>query len=243
MLCETLSKARTASEFILAAETAHLLLDQKAMSMTQWNIELALSTVSTICSDITGRAPVAACPKSYKWLVQLVAIIIKRHRKRLDGHFHLLVTALESLLQVLIRHPYDTAGHIKTAGSAKDSAAFPHWAGHAKLFARLLTLVCEPSAASVSRSQPNALDSERDKARRYAGQYMYQVLMRYVQLQLEHVVPHEVREALEPGVYAVFDITTPAGLRIMGDAMDASGRAVMKELYKQHQKFGKWTGV
>ncbi|KAH8879878.1 hypothetical protein GQ53DRAFT_671121 [Thozetella sp. PMI_491] len=241
--CEVMKTTETTREFILAAETAHLLLARRAAAMSQWNIELTLGTVSTICSGITDRHPAATCPKSYKWLTSLVAVVIKRHRKRLDGHYHLLISVLESLFKILIRHPYSTTGSIKAAGPAKDIACYPHWVQHAKLFARLLTLVCEPSVASVSRSQSSMLDSEKDRAKRYAGQYMYQVLMCYVQLQLEHVVPHAVREVLEPGLYSVLDITTPESLRIMSDAMDLSGRAVMKELYRQHQKFGKWTGV
>ena len=118
------------------------------------------------------------------------------------------------------------------------------WERHAKRFARLLTLVCEPTVGSVTRSQArSALDSEKDRAKRYAGQHMYLVLMQYVRLQLEHAVPHGVREALEPGVYSVMDVTTQDTLRVMNDGMDPSGRVIFKEMYKQYQKFGKWTGV
>ena len=215
--------------------------------MTQWNIELTLSTVTAVCAALAPESVAGGSPRAYEWLTQLVAVVIKRHRKRLDGHFHLLVGTLSAVLQALVTRPYHggaSSGTVKGAGPVRDPAAFPHWEQHARRFARLLTLVCEPSAASVtSRAGPNALDSDRDRAKRYAGQYMYLVLMRYVQLQLDHVVPHAVREALAPGVYAVLDITAPPSLRVMSDAMDVSGRAVMKELYRQHQKFGKWSGI
>lgn len=97
----------------------------------------------------------------------------------------------------------------------------------------------------MARSQTGntGLDSEKDKAKRYAGQYMYLVLMQYIKLQLEYPIMHEVREALEPGVYSILDITTHDGLRLMNDAMDPSGRVIFKELYKQFQKFGRWSGV
>jgi nucleolar pre-ribosomal-associated protein 2 len=201
-----------------------MLLDQKSSCMTQWNIEVTLSSVSTIASKTSSG--VTASPKTYEWLCHLVETIIKRHRIRLDGHFHILIAALQSLLKNLLSRP------------SEDSPA------QAKLFARLLTLVCEPTDASVSRSQASSgLDSERDRAKRYAGQYMYLVLMQYVKLQLEFVVPHSVREVLEPGMYSVMDITSPDGMKLMNDAMDPSGRVIFKELYKQYQKFGKWTGV
>jgi nucleolar pre-ribosomal-associated protein 2 len=75
---------------------------------------------------------------------------------------------------------------------------------------------------------------------------MYLVLMQYVKLQLEvggGGVSHAVREALEPGMYSVMDITTQDGLRIMSDGMDGSGRVVFREMWKMWQRFGKWSGV
>ncbi|KAK3692668.1 Urb2/Npa2 family-domain-containing protein [Podospora appendiculata] len=231
LLCEELLRTTTTAQFILAAMTLHLLLEQKAAWMTQWNIDLTLSSVSAACSAPAMQPLLAASPKAYQWLCRLVEMVIKRHRKRLDGHFHVLITALQSLIRRLL--------------SSQPPSGKEEEERHAKLFSRLITLVCEPSVASVSRSHATAstLDSEKDKAKRYAGQYMYLVLMQYVKLQLEHVVPHGVREALETGMHSVLDITTPDGLRIMNDGMDPSGRVIFRELYKQYQKFGKWSGI
>jgi len=194
--------------------------------MTQWNIELTLSTVTAICSKPTEIAP--GWPKSYHWLCQFTGAVIRRHRIRLDGHFHILITALQALLRQLLS---------RQGGEFKEA--------HSKLFSRLLTLVCQPTDSSVARSQTgkSGLDSEKDKAKRYAGQYMYLVLMQYIRLQLEYPVTHEVRAALEPGIYSILDITTQDGLRLMNDAMDPSGRVILKELYRQYQKFGKWSGI
>jgi len=222
--------------------------------MTQWNIELTLSTVSTISSRASTHTMVTESPGVYPALCRLVEIVIKRHRKRLDGHFHILITALQSLLRLLLSRPQTpvlnstvtpptiTNNNYNNTPSEKEKDA-NRWQTHAKLFSRLLTLICEPTVASVSRSQTTGLDSEKDRAKRYAGQYMYLVLMQYVKLQLEFVVPHAVREALEPGVYSIMDITTQDGMRIMNDAMDAGGRVVFREMWKMYQRFGKWSGV
>lgn len=72
---------------------------------------------------------------------------------------------------------------------------------------------------------------------------MYLVLMSYIKLQLEGNVPHHISEAIKPGVFAILDITTPQQRRIMNDALDVSGRAILKELYNQYLKFGKWSGI
>ena len=72
---------------------------------------------------------------------------------------------------------------------------------------------------------------------------MYLVLMQYVKLQLETSVPRVVAEILEPAMNAIFDVTPPEGRRILNDGMDTSGRAILREMFKRYQKFGKWSGV
>ncbi|KAK0710990.1 Urb2/Npa2 family-domain-containing protein [Lasiosphaeris hirsuta] len=243
ILCSRLLQSKRLALFAPAVKAVHLILDQKAGCMTQWNIELTLSTVATICSE---TSPVAASPEAYKWLCRLVETVIKRHRIRLDGHFHILVTTLQALLRRLLSRPQDAwsndVGSTAKSGDKAESRDQPQT--RAKFFSRLMTLVCEPTDASVSRSQAvNSLDSEKDKARRYAGQYMYLVVMQYIKLQLEQAVPHEVSKALETGMNSALDITSQDMVKLMNDAMDPSGRVIFKELYKQYHKFGKWSGV
>lgn len=233
VLSTRLAKSQTSPEFLLIAQTMHTLLDKKASSMKQWNTEVTLSTVSIIAvSGAVTALDVQTSPKTYDWLYRLVEVIIKRHRLRLEGHFHLLVTTLQALLQRLL------------VPSTTTSSSSPSSEKQAKHFTRLLTLICEPSVASVTRGQqPGALDSAVDAAKRSAGQHLYLVLMLYIKLQLEHAVPRAVRDALEPGVNSVLDITSQGGRRILNEAVDGSGRAVFREMYRRYVKFGKWSGV
>lgn len=229
VLAYRLVRSQSSSEFVLIAQTIHTILDKRASSMKQWNTEVTLSTVSSISAGGPQIAKaIQVSPKTYDWLCRLTEVIIKRHRLRLEGHFHLLITALQSLLHLLI---------VPSTISATPER-------QAKLFSRLLTLVCEPSVASVTRGQqPGALDSAVDAAKRSAGQHMNMVLMLYIKLQLEHPISRSVREALETGVYAVLDITNEQGRRILNEAVDSSGRAIFKEMYRRYVKFGKWSGV
>lgn len=229
VLANRLIRSQSSSEFVLIAQTIYVLLDKKASSMKQWNTEVTLSAVSVISvggPQITKDVQVS--PKTYDWLCRFAEVIVKRHRLRLEGHFHLVITTLQSLLRLLLVP--------STTSSTPEKQA--------KLFSRLLTLVCEPSAASVTRGQQlGALHSAVDAAKRSAGQHMYLVLMSYIKLQLEHPVPRAVREALEPGVYAILNITNEQGRRILNEAVDGSGRAIFKEMYRRYVKFGKWSGV
>jgi len=259
MLCKKLSQTSHSDpeQFILVADTLQLLLDQKGVCMTQWNIDLTLSTVSTICSAFDKTLPQSLAESSsssntYKPLCALVEIIIKRHRKRLDGHFHLLITALQALL----RHLLLLSSKPSLSQSKVSVVQQKQQERNAALYSRLLTLICEPTVASVTRHQRGTeanghaapLDSEKDRAKRYAGQFMYLIVMHYIRLQLQLeqtvVVGGEAREALETGMFSILDITSkPDGLRILSDAMDGSGRVIFRELYRRYERLGKWSGV
>ncbi|OLN95557.1 Nucleolar pre-ribosomal-associated protein 2 [Colletotrichum chlorophyti] len=231
-LVRCLAQTKTVREFVRTAEVLHQLLDVKSNSMSQWNIEATLSTVAVIVADDPGHL-LGASSSVYQWLCKLMEIVIKKHRLRLEGHYHILITTLEALLSALA-HP----------SSSQQQTLISVRAKHAAQFTRLVTLVCEPAAAAVSRVQHlSALDSATDAAKRSAGRHMYLVLMAYVKLQLDVDVPREVREALELGMNSVFDITPIEVRRILNDSMDASGRAILREMYKRYTKFGKWSGV
>ncbi|GKT73665.1 urb2/npa2 family protein [Colletotrichum tofieldiae] len=230
-LIRYLTQTKTVREFVRTAEVLQQLLDVKSNAMTQWNIEASLSTVAVIVADDPGHL-LEASPSVYQWLCKLIEVVIKKHRLRLEGHYHILITTLEALLSALAR----PSSQHKTSTSVR--------AKHAAQFTRLVTLVCEPAAAAVSRVQHlSALDSATDAAKRSAGRHMYLVLMAYVKMQLDVDIPRDVREALEPGMNSVFDITPLEVRKILNDSMDASGRAILREMYKRYTKFGKWSGV
>jgi nucleolar pre-ribosomal-associated protein 2 len=71
---------------------------------------------------------------------------------------------------------------------------------------------------------------------------MHFVLTTYIKLQLEMRMLPEVRERMVPGLYAIFDTTTPEMRRMVSDGLDASGRAVFGALYRDYLRFGKWKG-
>ncbi|KAL8336286.1 hypothetical protein RB601_000214 [Gaeumannomyces tritici] len=246
-LAQLLVQPGSLTDFVDAARASHALLEEKPISATQWNVEHTLASICLLCSpDNPATEVVRRSAQTFEWLCHLAEAVLKRHRRRLDGHMHLLVATLQSLLSCLVRHPYDSDRQGWASGVAVGAAPekYPHWERHARVFARLLTLVCEPSAASVARPQQGAtLDSATDAAKRVAGQYMYLVVVALIRLQLEGGVPHGVREALLPGVYSILDITPPDLRRVMADAMDSSGRAIWKDLYEKYRKFGKWRGI
>ncbi|KAI0552875.1 Urb2/Npa2 family-domain-containing protein [Xylaria curta] len=240
-----LSRTESLPHFKQISEIILFLLDKHASAMTQYNIEATLTAVVEVCSahgpKIKGSN---AAGEIFAALFKLVALIIKRHRLRLSGHFHILLKTLRVLLTVLLADP----NSLSRRQSAR--SRHPPWLTtrlqprHGERFARLLTLICEPSAASVARSRSRSeLDSATDVAKRAAGQYMYLVLETYIKLQLEVEVSLEMRKALEVGVFSVLDITSEGCRKVLNESLDASGRAVFRTLFAEYRKFGKWKGV
>jgi nucleolar pre-ribosomal-associated protein 2 len=204
------------------------LLERSPRPLGQWNIEL---TLEELCDLSSTRNNDAALP--FAGLCKIVETVIKKHRLRLEGHYHLLTTLLQALLCKLIVAAKDAEDK-----GAKAQTALAH------AYARVLTLICEPTAGAVSRGpQQGSLSSATDAAKRSAGKHMYLVLMQYVKLQLEGGVPRPVQEALEPAMNSIFDITSAESRKILNDAMNASGRAILREMFKRYTKFGKWSGV
>ena len=217
--------------------------------ISQWNVEETLSLVSTVCSENPSVSKVKDSDKTFQRLCKLVEVILKKYRLRLEGHFHLLITTMQALLKSLLLHPYDSrlkawaTPPLDTNISASSSTPYTAWQDDAAACNRLLTLICEPTVGSVTRSHHGgALDAAADVAKRSAGRQMYLVLMTYVKLQMEVGVPRSVREGLEPGVNTIFDVTPGEVRKVMNDGLDKAGREILGDLYKRYRMFGKWTG-
>ncbi|RYP61268.1 hypothetical protein DL771_010184 [Monosporascus sp. 5C6A] len=251
-LAPLLTRTATTRHFNHLSAILLLLLDKHSNSMTQFGIELTLNSVTDVCSPQgPNLQETRAAGQVYDICYQLVATIIRRHRRRLEGHFPILIMTLQAMLRVLLADPTSPQAHRHPHAGSQH----PPWlssrlqARHAARFARLLTLVCEPSAASVARSSTAAaakapqLDSATDAAKRAAGQDMFLVLMTYIRLQLEADVPRNVRKVLETGIYSVLNVTPQGCRRVLHESLDANGRALFRQMYADYKKFGRWSGV
>ncbi|KAK8057918.1 Urb2/Npa2 family protein [Apiospora saccharicola] len=248
-----LTKTTSPKQFENIVKTMVDLLEKHAVAMSQSNIDFTLSSVAKICSPegpqlqtgphVTGEV--------FVHLYDLVAAIIRRHRTRLRGHHHLLVTILQTLLRVLLADPALKSSSSKQLTTSNNNTTtsflYPPWldeplrAHHAAKLTRLLTLLCEPSnaalASSSTKKHKSALDSAKDTAKREVGQHIFRVVLLYIKLQLERGdVPRDLRRALEPGMFSVLSVTSDGGRRILNESMDASGRVIFRRLFAEFSK-------
>lgn len=244
LLAKSLSKSETLVHLQHIADTVEFLLGNHAVPSLQACVESVLSSIATTCSPNGPKIGSSkAAGQIFHRMCRLLRVIIERHRLRLEGRFHIVVTTLNSLLRVLLTDPFRDAANRSTTASCPPWLHSPLHHRHTARFVRLVTLICEPSAASVARSQAQTLDSLVDASKRSAGEYMYCVVMQYIKLQLSGHVSRDVRQALKPAIYSVLNITTEAGRRTLNESLDAEGRAIFRETYSDYRRFGKWTGV
>ena len=258
-LLEPFGAAENPTQQMYLSHILAIMLEKRPQAIGQWNIE---STLATVCERVgLGKGPSMPDDVSYTRSSHLVQLIIKKHRLRIEGHYHLLLTTLLGLLRALIvsetggiRSQARSGNTLHLVARTADSNSSTEEANRAleakaqenkaQQLARLITLVCEPTAGAVSRSQKsNSLESATDAAKRSAGKHMYFLLMEYVKLQLETTISRATRDILEPAMNSIFDITPVDIRKILNDSMDTNGRAILREMFKRYTQFGKWTGV
>ncbi|TVY34122.1 Nucleolar pre-ribosomal-associated protein [Lachnellula occidentalis] len=245
ILCGHLWKATEIRLFCIISEMMELMLRTKGRSMSQWNIDSTLGSITIICSRNGPTLPSNHSGAVYIHLCRLLQAVLTSHRLKIQGHFHLVVQVMQTLLRCLfLSLPHSTTKTTKFLAPPPWLTSSKHQLGakHAEAFTRLVTSICDPSVSSVTRSQHNTLTSATDKAKRMAAQHMQFVLTTYIKLQLEMRMLPEIREKMVPGLYAIFNTTSPEMRRMISESLDASGRAVFGTLFRDYQRFGKWKG-
>ena len=181
-------------------------------------------------------------------LCRLFASLLAVHRSKLGGRYHLMVLALQGLLHCLFE-PY-----AKIVGNSP-ALVQPPWLdahvtklneSHAAAYTRLLTVICDPTVSAVTRSKNGIrqeLNDETKRARNIAGQHLQYLIMDFCQCQLQGRMSPEMRPALNPGLYAVFDAMSQDTMRTINSALDSSGRSIFKVVYDDYRRFGRWQGA
>lgn len=177
-------------------------------------------------------------------LCSIVANILSVQRYRAKGRYSILFATLQGLMNLLFLP--------KVIGRRKiDSEIYPPWLRERKVwtvskeaglyYCRLLTMLCDPTTSSVRMNRKtDQLSSATAAARKAVEPHVPVLLKHYIGLSLTHSLPQEVRSAITPGLYAMFDVMQPSTLRSLNLSLDNPGRVLFKSLYEDWSKFGKW---
>ena len=241
----------------LVLETLNGVLRQNSWAVTQWQIDSLLSAISTQAS-INAPSTEQKDPKRiHSSLCKVMQSILTAHRPRINGRYHLVIDALNGLLRCLFR-PYATKPSRTPipqpkwlAAGASSSDDHPLDPSHAKAVGRLLSTLCDPApnAVKVSRNARAGAGQDRQllhdgikKARALAGQHLQYFIVEFCALLLRGRLGPDMRAALNPGLYAVFNAMSDEVRRAANAALDEAGRAIFKSVYQDYVKLGKWEG-
>ena len=172
---------------------------------------------------------------TYLGLCRLFSTTLKLHRPKLDGRYHLILQALQSLLRCLFT-PCNVSDEAEA--EASPSAFTPE---HAADYARILSTMADPTVSSVTRLKEHhklGLNDETKKARRIAGEHLQYLIIEYCVRRLKEKLAPEMKKALEPGLFAVLSVITIDVMRVVNSALDESGRSVWRDLYEDWKRNG-----
>ncbi|KAB8346185.1 hypothetical protein FH972_023231 [Carpinus fangiana] len=254
-LCSQLSQTTEIKSFRYLTLMLDAILRLKTKQLSQHSLETILRIITSLTSTSSPQLPSAHASFIHTRLVEIMSTLLTVHRRNFRSRFHLLLPALQGLLQCLF-----TAD---SSLSAKARLQQPHWVStkggkalgpaHAASLSRLLTLICEPSASAVrthssktdASSRPHLTD-ETAAARAYAGKYMgYFVLFLCECLLKGRLATPETRDALlQPGIWSVLGVVPKDVLEAQTSArVKGEGRAVLRGLLEEWRRNGGGRGV
>ncbi|KAK4889115.1 hypothetical protein LTR27_012084 [Elasticomyces elasticus] len=227
-LLGALTNARDLTSFRRSSECLVVVLKSKPFMIDQHAVEATLATANKL----------AARPSRYNRVVfldicRVTTILLQQYRSRLQDRSSLLVVLFQTLIGCFFR---------KTKGV--DKASKPLTARHARTFARLLQLMCNPPQFHSKARRSDLVDDAR-KAQAHIGQYVQYVLHHYCAQVLKSALGEGVRDALLPGLWSIIDAmesSNAIAVRSLSTAMSNSERAVLRTLYDEYKSFGKWKG-
>ncbi|EME49971.1 hypothetical protein DOTSEDRAFT_164834 [Dothistroma septosporum NZE10] len=205
---------------VTVAETAK----EKPSVVNQYAVEHTISVMVRLLKSSSNTGAI------YASICNILIVLFAHHRSRLRGRFHLVIALLQSLLSGLSH---------KTIGSNGASIR------HARALSKLLETFCNPPQAWHSKKSSHLVDEAR-KAQAHAGQFAQYLLHHYCSQILIGTLGEGVRDALSPGLWAVIEaieVHNADGIKSLSAAMNNSERAVLRSVYDDWKRFGKWEGT
>lgn len=252
------------ASLIARLELSKLVLEKHPSLVNQHVIDSTLKSITLLASSANKAAVNAEAAQVkpehiFDRLCGILSTLLVRYRRRLAGRYHLLLPVIQNLLRCLFYS--SSRKQLTTYSSSKVAylASLPNWLNpsthtstltlpptSAIKFSRVLQQLCDPSASSarhvskrISTPNDNLVD-EVKSLRREISQHTQYLLQTYCQVMLDGSITPDVKEKLLPGLYAVMNATDVEVMRALNTAMDASQRAIWKDLYAEWKTYGRW---
>jgi nucleolar pre-ribosomal-associated protein 2 len=234
-LLSTLAQTSDYATYSAAISCLLTIIREKPFILNQHLTEATLQAIQTLARSSPAERLV------YLDLCSILSALLLHHRARLQGRFHLLISTLQTL---------QTRLFVPTKPST-DSDRRVLAPRHARAYTRLVTLLCNPptrthnNSSGAVGSNNNLIDESR-RARAHVGQYVPTLLHSFCAQVLSGTLGEGVREALTPALWAVIEameVQSPDAMKALSAGMNNSERAVLRSVYDDWKRFGKWAGA
>lgn len=213
---------------------------EQPLIISQWHIDNTLAAISKTSSTLASVDQERHAGLIFSSLCKLFNCLLVMHRMKLGGRYHLIISALQSLLRCLFVSYNKNEAFLGTMGQPASLGEV-----HAATYGRLLSTICDPTVSAVTRPTKRSrqgLNDETKKARNIAGQHLQYLIMDYCNNQLKGRLTPEMKAALTPGLHAIFDVMSQDVMRTINAAMDSSSQSIFKALYEDYRRSGRWQG-
>lgn len=238
-LLDTLSKTKDFATYTASISCLLTILREKPFILNQHLTEATLQAIQSLARSSPAERLV------YLDLCSILSALLLHHRARLQGRFHLLTSTLQTLQTRLFMPTKPTTDSERKTLSPR----------HARAYTRLLTLLCNPptrthhnnsNANNAAGANKHNLIDESRRARAHVGQYVPTLLHSFCAQILSGTLGEGVREAMTPGLWAVIEameVQSPEAIKTLSSGMNNSERAVLRSVYDDWKRFGKWEGA
>lgn len=213
------------------------LMQKQPRMVMQLQIDALISAIAVVAHGIELRQALRYSAMPFTSLCRLFTSVLGSHRSKIGRRYNLIVPALQGLLGCLFT-PYARASTESEAGSSLREV-------HAAEYARILTMLCDPTVSAVTKSRKRShaeLNDETKKARSIAGQHLPALVMEYCRCQLSGKIESDMGAALQVGLWAILQVMTQDRIKAMNAAMDSNSRSVFRCLYDDFRQSGRWSG-
>lgn len=232
------------------------ILRNKPNLVTQYSIEATISTTIGLLSPSSALLPASRSHQIFDNLCDITRALLQFHRPSLSGRYHVLVPLLQRVLSCLFIPTSRDSGSASRFKHATwtDNKAHPFTIVHAQRASRLLENLCNPPQSDISKRNSRGrkdpghelVDLAR-KARVQVGQHVQHILHYFCTLILNGRLGDGVRDALQPGLWAVMDVVEIGsderrGVKALSAGMSNAERAVLRGMWEDWRRFGGWSG-
>lgn len=233
-LLETLRQTKDFAAYTAAISCLLTIIRDRPFILNQHLTEATLQAIQSLARSSPAERLI------YLDLCSILSALLLHHRARLQGRFHLLTATLQALQTRLFIPTKPTADSERRTLAPR----------HARAYTRLLTLLCNPPtrthhSSSAAGKQNNLIDESR-RARAHVGQFVPTLLHGFCAQILNGTLGEGVREALTPGLWAIveaMEVQSPDAIKTLSAQMNNSERAVLRSVYDDWKRFGKWEGA